>query len=214
MRVRDRLVLAVVAAAVIAGAMWILLVAPERSQVTSLSAQIATARAGLVTAQSGLASARGAAAGYVDDVHQISEVMTAIPPSPGEAAVIRTITRLAGTKVDFRELDVAGGAATATAAGPLSLGLTFTFETSYQKMQNFLSALDALATTDGSKVYASDRLFTIASVGLAPLTGTTMKATITASVYLQGAAAAPTAPTGATSPTASPSTAASSGATG
>jgi hypothetical protein len=212
MRVRDRLVLAVIAAAILAGAMWILLVAPERSQVTSLSAQIDTARAALVTAQSQLASARSAAAGYVDDVHQIAEVITAIPPSPGEAALIRTITRLAGTKVDFHELDVASGGATAT--GPVSLGLTFTFETSYQNLQNFLAALDALATTDGSKVNASDRLFTIGSVALAPQSPTTTKASVTGSVYLQGAAAVATAPTGATSSTASPATAATSAVTG
>ena len=199
MRVRDRLVLAVVAAALLAGAMWILLVAPERSQVSSLSTQIDTARAALVTAQSQLASARSAAAGYVDDVHQISEVMTAIPPSPGEAALIRTITRLAGTKVDFHELDLASGGA--TTAGPVSLGLNFTFKTSYQNLQNFLAALDALATTDGSKVHASDRLFTIGSVSLAPLSPTTTTAGVTASVYLQGAAAAATVPTGTTSPT-------------
>jgi Tfp pilus assembly protein PilO len=199
MRVRDRLVLAVVAAALLAGAMWILLVAPERSQVSSLSTQIDTARAALVTAQSELASARSAAAGYVDDVHQISEVMTAIPPSPGEAALIRTITRLAGTKVDFHELDLASGGVTAT--GPVSLGLSFTFKTSYHNLQNFLAALDALATTDGSKVHASDRLFTIGSVSLAPLSPTTTTAGVTASVYLQGAAAAATVPTGTTSPT-------------
>jgi hypothetical protein len=199
MKVRDRLVLAVFAAALIAGAMWILLVAPERSQVSSLSTQIDTARTALVTAQSQLASARRAAAGYVDDVHQIAEVMTAIPPSPGEAALIRTITKLAGTKVDFHELDVANGGVTAT--GPVSLGLTFTFETSYQNLQNFLTALDALATTDGSKVHASDRLFTIDSVALAPLSATTTKASVTASVYLQSAAAVATVPAGATSPT-------------
>jgi hypothetical protein len=197
MRVRDRLVLAVIAAALIAGAMWILVVAPERSQVSSLSTQIDSARAALVAAQSQLASARTAAAGYVDDVHQIAEVTTAIPPSPGEAALIRTIARLAGTKVDFHELDVASGGA--TAAGPVSLGLSFTFNTSYQDLQNFLTALDALTTTDGSKVNASDRLFTIGSVALAPLSATTTRASITASVYLQGAAAVATAPTGTTS---------------
>lgn len=202
MRVRDRLVLAVIAAALIAGAMWILLVAPERSQVTSLSTQIDTSRAALVTAQSQLASARRAAAGYVDDVHQIAEVMKAIPPSPGEAALIRTIVRLAGTKVDFKELDVASGGATAT--GPVSFGLTFTFNTSYHDLQNFLAALDALTATDGSKVNASDRLFTVGSVALAPLSSTTTRASVTASVYLQSAAAVATAPAGATSPTGLP----------
>lgn len=199
MRVRDRLVVAVIVAALIAGAMWILVVSPERSQVSSLSTQITTARASLVAAQSQLARARSAAAGYVDDVHQISEVMTAIPPAPGEAALIRLITRLAGTKVDVHELDLANGGA--TASGPVSLGLSFTFDTSYHNLQNFLAALDALTTTDGSKVNAHDRLFTVGSVSLVPLSPTTTKASVTGSAYIQGAAAVATAPAGATSPT-------------
>jgi hypothetical protein len=212
MRVRDRLLLAVVAAAVLAGGMWILLVSPERNQVSSLSTQITAARAGLVTAQSQLASARSAASSYVDDVHQINEVKTAVPPSPDEAALIRTITRLAGTKVDVHELDVAGGGATAT--GPVSLGLNFTFYSTYKDLQNFLAALDALATTDGSTVSATERRFTIGSVALSPQSATTTKASVTVSVYLQGASAVAAAPTGATSPTASAATAAASGATG
>ncbi len=199
MRVRDRLVVAVIVAALIAGAMWILVVSPERSQVSSLSTQIVTARASLVAAQTQLARARSAAAGYVDDVRQISEVMTAIPPAPGEAALIRTITSLAGTKVDVHELDLANGGA--TSSGPVSLGLSFTFDTSYHNLQNFLAALDALTTTDGSKVNAHDRLFTVGSVSLVPLSPTTTKANVTGSAYIQGAAAVTTAPAGATSPT-------------
>ena len=199
MRVRDRLVVAVIVAALIAGAMWILVVSPERSQVSSLSTQIVTARASLVAAQTQLARARSAAAGYVDDVHQISEVMTAIPPAPGEAALIRTITSLAGTKVDVHQLDLANGGA--TSSGPVSLGLSFTFDTSYHNLQNFLAALDALTTTDGSKVNAHDRLFTVGSVSLVPLSPTTTKASVTGSAYIQGAAAVATAPAGATSPT-------------
>ena len=199
MRVRDRLVVAVIVAALIAGAMWILVVSPERSQVSSLSTQIVTARASLVAAQTQLARARSAAAGYVGDVRQISEVMTAIPPAPGEAALIRTITSLAGTKVDVQELDLANGST--TASGPVSLGLSFTFDTTYHNLQNFLAALDALTTTDGSKVNAHDRLFTVGSVSLVPLSPTTTKANVTGSAYIQGAAAVTTAPAGATSPT-------------
>jgi hypothetical protein len=199
MRVRDRLVLAVVAAALVAGAMWILVVSPERNQASSLSAQIGTARASLVTAQSQLAAARGAASGYPEDVHEISEVMTAIPPGPSEPALIRTITRLAGTTVDVHELDLASGGATAT--GPVTLGLSFTFDTTYHNLQNFLAALDALTTTDGSTVNVHDRLFTVTSVALQPTSPTTMRASVTGAAYLQGAAAVPTAPAGATSPT-------------
>ena len=202
MRVRDRLLLAVVAAVVVVAATWILLVSPERSQVGSISTQIGTARSALVTAQGQLASARSAASGYIDEVHQVDNVMRAVPPSPDEPALIRTITRLAGTKVDFHELDVGGGSA--TAAGPVSLGLAFTFYTSYKNLQSFLAALDALTSTNGSRVSSNDRLFTINSVSLSPQTATTTKATVDAQVYLQGATAAPTGATGATGAPASP----------
>jgi hypothetical protein len=219
MKVRDRLVLAGIAAALLAGAMWILLVSPERSQVTSLSSQIAGARSSLLTAQGQLASARRAASAYVGHVHEIDTVLRAVPPSPAEAGLVQTITKLAGTKVDFHELDV--GAGVATTAGPQSLGLTFTFYTTYGDLQNFLAALDALTTADGSNVSSSDRLFTITAVSLTPAPSSKTKATISAQVYIQGgaAAAAPgavapgvagaTGATGATSTTAGPLTAAS-----
>jgi hypothetical protein len=213
MKVRDRLVVAGLAAALLAGAMWILVVSPERSQVTSLSSQIAAARSSLLGAQGQLASARRAASAYVGHVHQIDTVLRAVPPSPSEAALIQTITRLAGTKVDFHELDVGGGVT--TGAGPLSLGLTFTFFTTYGDLQNFLAALDGLTTTDGPNVSSSDRLFTITAVSLVPFPGNRTKATITAQVYVQGGAASATGvagatgATGATSATSSPLTAAS-----
>jgi Tfp pilus assembly protein PilO len=215
MKVRDRLVVAVLAAALVAGAMWVLLVSPERGQVTSLSSQIATERLSLLSAQGRLASSRRAASGYVGHVHQIDTVLRSVPPSPAEAALIQTIVRLAGTKVDFHQLDVGSGAA--TTAGPVSLGLTFTFSTTYGDLQNFLAALDALTTTDGSNVSSSDRLFTISSVSLTPVPPYGTKATVSAQVYVQGGAAAAAGATGATgaaSPTAAPLTAATGTVTG
>ena len=56
MKVRDRLVLAVVAAIAVIAAMWLVVVSPERNQVTTLSGQIAGERESLQTAQAQLAS--------------------------------------------------------------------------------------------------------------------------------------------------------------
>ena len=223
MRVRDRLIVAVLAAVVVVGATWIMLVSPERSQVSSLSTQIATERTSLLAAQGQLASARHATAGYIADIHQINDVTTAVPPSPGEAALITTISKLAGTTVDFHELDVGGNGA--TASGPVSLGLTFTFFSSYQNLQDFLASIDALTKTNGSRVSATGRLFTVTSVALTPTSPTKMKATITAQAYVQGAVApaaaaapagttAPAGAAGAVSSTTTPSTAATPAVTG
>lgn len=208
MRVRDRLIIAVIAAVVVVGAMWVLLVSPERGQVSSLSSQITAERAALGTAELQAAAARSAANGYVGHLHQIDEVMRAVPQTPAEANVVATIDQLAGQKVDFRTLSL--GAGGATASGPTSLTTTFTFWTTYAGLQSFLTSLDNLTQTDGTALNASGRLFTVTNVALvplgaasgAPVNGTS--ATITAQAYLQNVPAAPTtAPGGATGATGS-----------
>jgi hypothetical protein len=201
MRVADRLIAAIVAVLVVVGAMWVLLVSPERSQVAAVSTQIDAQRTALATAQAQVANARTAAIAYVGHLRQIDAVLRAVPPVPGEAALIATIDRLAGTKVDFREFDL--GAASATAGGPMSLGLTFTYWTTYQGLQSFLTALDGLTTTDGSNVSANGRLFTVTSVSMTSLSDPTLappnvtKATVSALAYLQGTPAAASGATGA-----------------
>lgn len=203
MRVRDRLVIAVIAALAVVGAMWVVLVSPERAKVSSLSAQITTQRSALAAAETQALTARHAAAGYVGHLAQIGEVMKAVPQSPAEADIVATIDRLTGTKVqpDFRELDVGSNAA--TAQGPLALGLTFTYWTTYRALQNFLGALDSLTATDGTNVKAAGRLFTVTSVSLVPLQvagapADVGKATVIADVYLQNGVAAAAPATGAT----------------
>ena len=206
MRVRDRLVVAVIVAVALAGLMWVALVSPERAQVTTLDAQITTQRSALVGAEAQVASARHAVDGYVGHLHQIKEVIKAVPKVPAEAEVVATIDKLTGTKVepDFRELDV--GSDTTTGTGPSALGLTFTYWTTYKGLQSFLKKLDSLTKTDGLNVNASGRLFTITAVSLAPLSSSqapanVTRASVTAEVYLQGAASCAVPATGATGAT-------------
>ena len=191
MSARDRLVIAVIGAFVVIGAFWLVLVSPERAKIGTLKSQIATAQTALTTAQTSLNSARGAAAGYVSHVHQINTVKVAVPTSAAEAALIKTITHYAGTAVDFKELDV--GTASGSAAGPISLGLTFTFDSNYGNLQSFLSNIDSLTSTNGDALSAKGRLFTIESVSLTPTGTGAMKAMVIAEVYQQN-----TASTGAT----------------
>ena len=206
MRVRDRLVVAVIVAVALAGLMWVALVSPERAEVKTLDAQITTQRSALVGAEAQVASARHAVDGYVGHLHQIKEVIKAVPKVPAEAEVVATIDKLTGTKVepDFRELDV--GSDTTTGTGPSALGLTFTYWTTYKGLQSFLKKLDSLTKTDGLNVNASGRLFTVTAVSLAPLASpqappNTTRASITAEVYLQGAASSAVPATGATGAT-------------
>jgi hypothetical protein len=205
MKVRDRLIVAVVGAIVVVAAVWLLLVAPERSKVSNLDTQINTARASLASAQATLASDRATAAGYPNDVAAISQVMTAVPPDPQEPNIVTTITKLAGTSVDVHEISVGGASSTPT--GETGIGLTFTFHATYGALEGFVARLDNLLKTDGSEINASGRAFTVNSISLTPLTATEATATVTVVAYSQNASApvastaTPTGSTGATGTT-------------
>ena len=212
MRVRERLILAVIAAVIVVGAVWLVLVSPERSKASNLGTQVATERSALAAAQATLATAQATAAGYPADVKAISQVMTAVPPDPQEPNIVTTITNLAGTSVDVHEISVGGPAASGT--GPVAIGFTFTFKTTYKALESFISKLDNLLKTDGTHVDASGRAFTVNSVALSPLPPNRTTATVTVDAFAQNAAApvasstttpitpiTPTGPTGATGAT-------------
>lgn len=196
MRPIDKLIAAVVAAVLLVGAVYVLLVSPQRSQASSLSAQIATEQGALASAQASLAAARTAVTGYGGDVKQLAEVVEAVPVNVDEPSVIRTITKLAGTAVDVHQLNVAGG--TGVSQGPTALGLSFTFNATYGSLQSFIATLDRLVSTDGTNLAANGRLFTIAGITFTPNGDkiNSSRASVTAASYSQtpgvfgGAAAA------------------------
>jgi hypothetical protein len=119
----------------------------------------------------------------VGNVHQVNEVVNAVPTSAAEDEVIKTIAKLAGTHVDWQAFNV--GANGGSTAGAASLDLTFNFQANYGNLQSFLTAIDSLTTTDGTSVSSRGRLFTIESVSLTPAGNSSTKATIIASVYQQ-----------------------------
>lgn len=227
MKVRDRLVVAIVLAGVVLAGTWMLLVSPERSQVNDTATQVTAERSALTTAESQLDSARSAATAYEGRLSQVAQVVRAVPQSAAEAELISTIEKLAGVPVDFREIDINGPAT--TPLGPGELTLTFNMWVTYTDLRNFLTALDALTVTDGTGVSAKGRLITVTAVTLAPtnsapsVPANVVKATITAQAYLQPTGITITPATGATGSTAVngapsatglPSTAASSGRAG
>jgi hypothetical protein len=194
-RALDKLIAAVVAAALLVGVVYLALVSPERNQASSLSAQIVTEQSALSAAQVSVTSARSAVSGYGSDVKELAQIVNAVPVNSDEPSMIRTLTTLAGTTVDVHTLNVGGPGA--VAQGPTALGLTLTFMSTYRSLQNFITALDRLVATDGTNIVANGRLFTISGVALTPLGGkaSMTRAAVTASSYSQtpGSYAGPTA---------------------
>jgi hypothetical protein len=192
MNVRDRLIVAVVSAIVVVGAVWLLLVSPERDKAASLSSQIVAEQTALSDAKGSLASARSAAAGYPADVRALANVITAVPTSVDEPTVITTITKLAGTKVDVNEIDATSGDASSAGTTPApstgssnALNLSFTFKTTYPRLQQFLMGLDKLTQTDGTNISSTGRLFTVSAISFTPNPPAGIEAAVTAQSYSQ-----------------------------
>jgi hypothetical protein len=202
MKVRDRLIVAAIAAIVVVGAVWVLLVSPERDKASSLSSQIVAAQTALSDAKASLAAARSAAAGYPGDVRALVNVVTAVPTSVDEPTVITTVTRLAGTKVDVHAIGVNSASASTGTSAPSTgsanaLALSFTFNTTYLGLQKFLASLDNLTQTDGTNISATGRLFTVSSIQFSPNGPGGIAADVSAQSYSQNIAGA----TGATTTT-------------
>jgi hypothetical protein len=202
MKVRDRLIAAAIAAIVVVGAVWVLLVSPERDKASSLSSQIVAAQTALSDAKASLAAARSAAAGYPGDVRALVNVVTAVPTSVDEPTVITTVTRLAGTKVDVHAIGVNSASASTGTPAPSTgsanaLALSFTFNTTYLGLQKFLASLDNLTQTDGTNISATGRLFTVSSIQFSPNGPGGIAADVSAQSYSQNIAGA----TGATTTT-------------
>ena len=152
----------------VVGGVWLLLVSPERSQVSSLSTQIAAERAAL-TDGAGLArpAARDAVAAYVGHVHQIDAVMRAVPTEPRRSRpdqddrearrhqgrlprARRRLQQRARRRADRRSVSRSPSTRTTATSRASS------------------SRVDALTTHRRHELIASGRLFTIQSVSLAP----------------------------------------------
>jgi Tfp pilus assembly protein PilO len=176
---RERLILSVVIAVVVVIAMWVLLVAPERSKANNLQTQITAEQADLASAQQQSAAAQQARAGYGAEVRSLVRLNTAVPTSDQLPQLIHLInSEEVSHRVDY---SLSGFGTSATDNFP-STTLNFSFKGNYVDLQNFLGAFDNLTLTNGSSVLVHGRLVTVNSIGLSPV-GTKVAAAVTMTTY-------------------------------
>ncbi len=190
---RDRIVLAVVAAAAVLGAFYMLALKPERQQAASLGSQIATQRQALVTAQQSYTVGRAAQAALKSDGQQWAALKLAVPAQSDIPALLRTLQKSADAEhVAMQSLTLAGASATSSATtAPATSGTTtsaatpvpiqLTFSGGYIALNKLVSKLTGLVAISGGKVHATGPLLSIGSVNLSgssKLTGN-----ITATIY-------------------------------
>jgi Tfp pilus assembly protein PilO len=191
MTARDRGVLMAIATLVVLGAVWFLLVAPEREKASKLDASVTAASGQLASAEGELAAARSAQARYTAAYASIVSLGKAVPPAQEVPSLIYQLEHASNQRhVEFSSI-VAGGAGGAAgsggAAAPASgaatssalsaaaskvftqMPFTFVFNGSFFALEHLFGQLDRFAqrTTSGS-LQVSGRLLTVQSVKLSP----------------------------------------------
>jgi Tfp pilus assembly protein PilO len=191
LRKRDRVVLAIVAAAALLGAFYMLALKPERQQVSVLNTQIATQRAAITAAQQSYNVGRAAQAALKTDRAQWAALKLAVPAQSNIPALLRLLENSADSDhVSMKSLSLAGStspsstAATAPgtaapAATPVPIQLTFSG--GYVALNKLVRKLTGLVEVSHGTVHATGPLLSIGSVSLSGASSLT--GNITATIY-------------------------------
>lgn len=186
MKGRDRLVLMALAALVVLGAVWLLVVSPVRKQATALTGEVSAAEGQLAAARSELAEASVAKQRYHSAYASLARLGQAVPTSNEVPSLLYTLSAAADHhKVELASLTTAGGKSSGSSgsasptAGPAAAGaaaqaatiqaepFTFTFSGTYQDLCRLLSQLEGFTTQPTSgEVKVNGRLLTIQSISL------------------------------------------------
>jgi Tfp pilus assembly protein PilO len=186
---RDRLVLIGLGALAMLAAVYLLVVAPERKQASTLSGQVAAASAQLASAQGEVASARADQTRYAAEYASIVRLGKAVPASQEMPSLMYQLAHASNQKhVDFTSISTgASGAgstsgstanapdAAAASAGFSQLPFTFVFNGSFNDLYHLFQEMNQFTTRSTSgHLQVSGRLLTIQSTKLAPAPATTV----------------------------------------
>ena len=194
----NRILLAVVLAAVATAAFWFLAYSPKRDEVAKADKEVAAKRDELDRVRSDLANYAKAKAGYQTSYASVVRLGKAVPADDDVRSLVVQLDKAASeTGVDFRTIDVGkGGApttvapaatspnasalasATATAslppgasvgpAGFPTLPFNFSFRGSFFRLSDFFSRLESFVDAKNNQIAVTGRLLTVDSVTLEP----------------------------------------------
>jgi Tfp pilus assembly protein PilO len=190
-----KIALVVVAIIAIAGAFWLLLLAPKREKASELSEQVSALSSEVASARQQVVAGLAAKNGFADDYRQLVELGKAVP---AEAATPSLLVQLNGlserARTSFQSIALGGaggGGTTATAteataggtagellplgaaAGPsgfAAMPYALAFEGGFFDITKFIDSLDSLVQPKGDgEVDAHGRLVTIDGFSLVPV---------------------------------------------
>jgi len=196
MKGNSRLILAMLAVAVLAGAFWMLLLSPKREEASELGKQVDQWSSSLAQHESEVATATAAEHEFPANYSQLVVLGKAVPADAETASLlvqIQHISERSGVRFEEISLDAAEGGEEATptvaptgeevspteaaasltplgaSVGPAGLAAmpyTLNFTGNFFSIADFLHGLDNLVKTTNSKVSVDGRLVTVNSFNL------------------------------------------------
>lgn len=200
MSASNRVIVAMVAAVVLVGAFWILILSPKRQEASDLAATATELQATLAQHEVEVSEALEAKKGFSDDYEQLVVLGKAVPAEDDTASLLVALNRIAhGAHVRFQEIKLEEGegeapaptaaglesAPTEVAASLLPLGATvgpaglavmpynLKFTGDFSDVSDFIKGLDELVRTTDSGVSVDGRLITVDGFSLASAQGQT-----------------------------------------
>ena len=200
-------VIAAIAALVLLGGYYKMVLSPKREEASNLKAQVEQAQTDLAASQQTLAQYTKAKETYRASYATVARLGKAVPEDDDVRSLMVQLDAAAKkTGVDFRSIDIGqGGAASAPetaatgaptappppgasvgAAGFLTMPFKFAFRGKFFQMSDFLSELERFVKVSNEKIDVTGRLLLLDSVKLTPdATGyPQIKAEIGATSYL------------------------------
>jgi hypothetical protein len=118
---RDRIVIAVVAAAVLLGGYWFLILAPKRDEASKLNTQVTSAKQRRDAAVVDANASRAARAQYAVNYATVARLGKAVPANDDMPSLIYQLASTSrASNVDFREIKLTASNAAATPPAPPS----------------------------------------------------------------------------------------------
>jgi len=191
---RARIALAAAAVLVWTLALWFLVVAPKRAEVTRLGDEVTAAELRLADARASANRPQKETA-PVTDVVRLAKAMPASADQPSLVLELAVLARRAGVTLG----SIAPEAAKTDGSGATLVPVVVTVTGSYARMTSFLKHARQLVGVRGGRLHASGRLFSVQGIELSESsTGKFPKldATITFNAYAyDGPIVPPTPPT-------------------
>lgn len=183
-------VLAVLSVVVLAGAFWLILLAPKREQANELSERADAISAEVASAQAELAKAETAKKNFASLYSKLILIGKAVPSESGTASLVVQLQGIADrAKTSFVTIEFGGessgesteeSASSGTSASELPLGAevgpaglpampyTLKFDGNYFEIAKFIQEMDSLVKTEDEAINATGRLVVIDGFTIQP----------------------------------------------